>query len=161
MNCILKPAEQEELLLDYCSGRLAPDAAAAYARHIATCEHCNAMVELHQTLDDTLDDFAAPAASPNFDSQLFARIRAEQPSRPQAWWREWFTLELGWKPMVPVALAALVLGVVLLRPTDPAITAQHSDTIRAEEIEQVERALDDMEALQAIHQAATQENESL
>lgn len=144
MNCILNTTEQEELLLGYCSASLELDTARTYERHLQSCEHCRLMVESQKMLDETLADWQAPAPTSNFDQKLFARIHAEQ-AKAQSWWQPW----LSWKPLVPVALAAMALAFFLIRtPESP----QPSDMIQADQIEQAERALDDYEALQALHQ---------
>ena len=143
MNCILNTHEQEELLLGYCASTLDPDTARTYERHLATCQHCAAMVEMQKMVDESLESWAPPELSPNFDQKLFARIRAEQEAA-QPWWQLFF----GWKPL---AIAALALICVLVwTPADTEL-AQQNDSIKADEIEQVEKALDVMEGLQALH----------
>lgn len=151
MNCILNPNEQENLLLGYCSSTLAPDTARTYERHLATCEHCRSMVDLQKLLDESLEDWQAPPVSEDFDQKLFARIQSEQ-AAPLPWWREFLTFSFGWKPLLPVALAALALIVFLNRTPEASPVPQPTEVLQAEDLDKVERALDDFEALQALHQ---------
>lgn len=150
MNCVLNPQEQEELLIGYCAFTLDTETARSYERHLRDCKHCAALVEMQRRVDESLEAWTAPELSRDFDQKLFARIRAEEQA-PKAWWQFWAGLNLGWKPALPLALAALVLIFALLRSTAPTEVAQQNDSIQAEEIEQVERALDVMEGLQALH----------
>jgi anti-sigma factor RsiW len=150
MNCILNQHEQEELLLGYCAATLDPETARTFSRHLGTCEQCRELVEMQKIVDETLTDWVPPVMSANFDQKLFARIRAEE-AKPQPWWQ----FQFGWKAWTPVALAALILIVFLVRSPEQSELARQNDMIKADEIEQVERALDDLEALQALHTAET------
>ena len=150
MNCILKTHEQEELLLGYCCAALEPETARTYERHIQSCSYCRSMLELQQLVDESMNDWKAPEVSENFDRKLFARIRREE-ARPQAWWQILFPASWGWKPAIPLALAALALVVFMLRSPDPSTLGQQGDGLKSDEIELVERALDDIEALHALH----------
>ncbi|MCX6613470.1 MAG: hypothetical protein NTW74_21805 [Acidobacteria bacterium] len=154
MNCILNTNEQEELLLGYVSAKLDPETARTYSRHLSSCERCRTMVEMQKILDESLDDWATPTLSENFDQKLFARIRAEQEA-PKPWWQALTNFNFGWKPAIPLALAALLLAVFLVRGPGQSELAQQQDGIKADEIEQVEKALDDMEALHALSTADT------
>lgn len=141
MNCTLKPAEQEDLLLRHIAGESLP----AYQHHLTTCAHCRELVDLHSALND----WAAPPVSTDFDQRLWARIHAgAQHTHP--WYVRWFRFDLGWRLALPAALAACLLGGYLLLPraTEP------QEIIRAEEIESAERTLEDLEALQALHSPA-------
>jgi len=150
MNCILNTNEQEKLLLGYCSAILDPETTRTYARHLSVCEHCRTMVELQKMVDESLGDWLPPTLSENFDQKLFARIRAEQEA-PKPWWH----FNFGWKPAIPLALAVILLAVFLVRNPGKSELAQPQDGIKADEIAEVEKALDDMEALQALSTADT------
>jgi anti-sigma factor RsiW len=162
MKCILNTNEQEDLLLGYTSSTLAPETARTFERHLATCEHCQTMLALQAMVDETLSDWKAPEVTDDFDQRLLARLRAEQ-AQAQPWWKEFLILQWSWKPLVPLALAALALGVFLWQPNEAPTTAQQVESMQAEEIEQAERALDDMEALRALGQpeATASSQESL
>jgi len=150
MNCILNTNEQEELLLGYCSATLDAETARTFSRHLNTCQDCRELVDLHKILDQSLVDWQAPEVSSDFDQKLFARIRLEE-SKPQPWWQFFAKLEFGWKPLIPLAALVAIFAVFLSRTPQVIDTAQGGDSIKADEIELVERALDDMEALQLLH----------
>ncbi len=154
MNCILKTHEQEELLLGYCTAVLEPDKARTYERHTQSCPECKSMLELQRLTDEALADWAAPEVSEDFDRKLFARIRMEEAAQEasRAWWHFLLPAEWGWKSAVPVALAAVALAVFLFREPANLNLAQRGEGLKSEEIEQVEMALDDMEALHDLHQ---------
>ncbi len=152
MNCILKTHEQEELLLGYCTAALEPERARTYERHVQGCEECRTMLELQRLADETMNDWRAPEVSEEFDRKLFARIRVEEDAK-RAWWQGLVPSGWGWKPAIPLALAALALTVFVWRGPEALSVAQKSEGLKTDEIDQVERALDDMEALQALHQS--------
>jgi anti-sigma factor RsiW len=166
MNCILTPTEQENLLLGYSSAGLDAATSQAYERHLAGCEQCRTLLELQRQLDESLTDWEAPAISPDFDQKLFARIHAEQ-AAPLPWWKDLSVFGFGWKPLATAAVALLALVVFLTWTPEPAPIAQQADTVRAEELAEVEKSLDDFEALQALHlpetaaETASGEKESL
>ena len=154
VNCILNNLEQEELLLGYCAATLDAETSRTYTRHLTTCEHCRDLVQMQKLVDETLAEWQAPELSHEFDRKLFARIRAEQAS-PKPWWQEIFSSQIffntwGWKPALGIALALFSLALFISRSPDTTDLAHQSDAIQANEIEQVELALDDIEALQTL-----------
>lgn len=157
MNCRLNQNEREELLLGFIAGTLEAERAETYARHVEGCGTCQAELRLQRMLDETLDGWEAPEVSAGFDAALMARIRREREAT--AWWQPLVDaivprggLRMAWRISVPLALAALALAVLLLRPAEknPAIPGE---TLKADEIAEVERTLDDLEALEALHHA--------
>ena len=108
------------------------------------------MVELQKMVNESLGDWLPPTLSENFDQKLFARIGAEQEA-PKPWWH----FNFGWKPAIPLALAAILLAVFLIRDPGKSELIQQQDGIKADEIAEVEKALDDMEALHALSTADT------
>ena len=156
MNCILNTQEQEELLLGYIAASLDAETARTYSRHLTSCEHCRDLVAMQKLVDESLADWQSPELSVDFDSKLFARIRLEE-SSSKSWWQQWKPAQLlnsfwGWKPALVVALATIAFAIFLTRTRDGSSIAQQSETIQAHEIEQVELALDDIEALQTLQQ---------
>ena len=149
MNCVLNQQEQEELLLGYTCAQLDADTARIYERHLKSCPQCQQLVELQLMLNSTIQEWAAPDPSPNFDAKLFAQIRAEQVNATP-WWQALF----GWKLLVPAALAATLLIVFLVRKPEPTAVVE---AIPTEQIEKVEQALEDFEALHAISEAPAKE----
>ena len=102
---------------------------------------------------ETLDQWTMPAVSSDFDSKLYARIASEN-SQPA--WRKWMrrvfqpvTPVAFWKPVVSLAAACAVLTVALVvhtpeRTNDVAVKQVHAESV---DIEQVAKALDDLEIL--------------
>jgi len=146
-----KAKDGAEVLVDYCSGALSGVRAAEIVRHIADCGDCRRVVEAQREVWRTLDQFAAPEVSPNFDVRLYARI-AQEESAPS--WKRWARRILQpavpvavWKPAVSLAAACAMLAVgLMVRLPDqaekvPQVHAEHVD------IEQVASALDDLEML--------------
>jgi anti-sigma-K factor RskA len=150
-NCVLNVNEQESLLLDYTSGVLGADKLPAYERHLVSCGHCRELVDLQKLALETLSDWEAPAVSGDFDARLFAEIRASEAAAAPAWngWRQFWSFLGDWRVLASAAAAAIALVFFLSRPVDQPVP----DALRAEELAQVEQALEDVEALNALHQA--------
>jgi anti-sigma factor RsiW len=150
MTCPLESPETADLLLEYCSRTLAPDATAVLERHMAICPSCREFAENQQAVWNALDAWEAPPVSDGFDRRLYERIESE----PALSWREraaGFLRPLFAYRGIPAAVAAclvLTAGLLLDRsvpsvPTPPPETAVVGDV----QPEQVEKALDTMDAL--------------
>ncbi len=144
MNC---PFEKEpRLLLDYCAGRLAPDAAAAVKEHMERCPECRRSAAAQSAVWAALDGVDAPPLSPAFDRNVWARI--EQDGARRRWWTPaWPAM---WRPAVPVALACVLsfFAFVLERPRpDPVPEEARIDAVEADRIES---ALDDIDMLRQL-----------
>ncbi len=152
MNCVLEQHEQEDLLLGYTTGSLDLATARTYQQHLATCPDCRRLVDLQNGVFQTMAAWETPKVSADFDAKLMAQIRAQHP--PQPWGQrllEWF----GWPPtqhpfrwaMAGMPLAALALGLFFWPQADGNV----QQALDAQELQEVERSLDDIEALQALH----------
>ena len=124
MDCPMKAAGGEGVILAYAGRSLGPDETVEFERHLEECAECRRIAAAQREVWSALDGWTAPPVSENFDARLFARI-AEQ----ERWnWRSRLVVslrEIGFRPMVPVAAAcAAVMGVFLLRtpqiPSHPA-----------------------------------------
>jgi anti-sigma factor RsiW len=145
--CVFDKAKQEELLLGYVDETLSPDSRRSYLRHVTSCVQCAELLQMHSLLEESLDDWKAPEVSSDFDAKLFARIRAEQPKL--SIWQRIFG-EGPWllRPALPMGLAAVALvAVVAFRLGSPEVIPQQQ--VQVNDLPRVERALEDMEALQA------------
>jgi len=151
MNCPLETREDAQLLLDYCSGKLDRESAAALEPHIAGCGACREFARRQSAVWEAMDGWQAEPVSADFDRRLYRRIEA------QASW--WDLLLRPFRPLEPVALrralpvAALACllcaaGVLLQHPTVAPVPAP-SDMAQVDTVqpEQVERTLDAMEML--------------
>jgi anti-sigma factor RsiW len=148
MNCPLENPGKAQLLLDYCSGRLEPDAATVLDRHLALCRACAEFTRRQQAVWQALDTWEAPPPSPDFDARLYRRIDAHaslwdvflRPFRTGTLWRH--------LPAAAVICLLVMAGTVLVGPTAPPEPAAN-DTAQVDSVqaEQVEQALDAMEML--------------
>jgi anti-sigma factor RsiW len=152
MNCVLNQLEQEELLLGYTSGSLDAATTRTYQRHLAACPDCQRLVDLQMTVFRTMSEWEAPAVSADFDSRLMAEIRAQNPPLP---WGQRLLQWIGWPPMqhpfrwamATMPLAAVALGFFFWQANEGTM----QQALDAKELQEVERTLDDLEALQALH----------
>jgi anti-sigma factor RsiW len=146
-ECVFDKTKQEELLLGYVDETLQPDSRRSYERHLSSCPQCEELLALHSMLDETLDGWKAPEVGQDFDAKLFARIRAEEPRL--SFWQRWFG-DTNWilRPAIPMGLAAAALvAVVAFRLVSPEVNPPAQ--VLANDLPRVERALEDLEALQA------------
>lgn len=156
MKCPVQSGENAEILLDYCARTLDAHRAALLENHMTECAECRAFRDVQSEIWSSMDDWHSIPISPNFDSQLFARIEAEE---QKPWWRQWrgawtsVTLE----PALPIAAACLaVLASILFQATIPvpagipAPAAQAQVKTDPTDIEQAETALEDLEMLRVL-----------
>ncbi|MCC6859976.1 MAG: zf-HC2 domain-containing protein [Bryobacterales bacterium] len=140
MNCPVRSEGRGESLLEYCAGRLDASKAAALEAHLEACPACRDFLANQEAVWHALEAWEAPPVSPGFDQRVYRMMERESPS---AWWERFRT---AWRrPAVPLAATAallLVAGILSYRPAPaPEQPAQ------AVEIEQVERALEDLDML--------------
>lgn len=150
-QCPIQNREYASLLLDYCDRRLDPELNNEMERHLDTCADCRQMLASQRVVWEALDAWDPEPVSMDFNRRLFDRIDAEK-SRP--WWRRAADSlgSLSWKPAVPVAAACMALvAVVLLRtPALPDLDHKAKAEPAAVDVEQVDRALDDMDMLRQL-----------
>ena len=169
MECPLNTKEGADLILDYCSDRLAasdPAKAIAFERHLAQdrCEECNRVVTAQRAVWDALDSYVAPAVSADFDEKLWKRIE-ESEARP--WWRKlldgpaagWGMSGVSWKPAFVTASACAAVFALMLAIRTGGSGGAHPDAVPAVEkasavlvaapvdFDQVEKAIDDIDML--------------
>jgi anti-sigma-K factor RskA len=144
-GCELSAAERNERLAGYAAGTLPAAARYAFERHLEECPMCRELAGTQQAVWAALDHWTPPAVSAEFDRKLFERLAAEQHGSR---WRRLFDFEWSWRPAVPVGAACAVLAAAfLLRAPAPHSTAAIPPST---EIEQVERALDDIDMLKQL-----------
>jgi len=153
MNCPMESREGEELLLNYVSGALDTQEAAAFDQHILDCSSCRELANGQKAVWGALDLFEPASISADFDRRLYARIEKV------SWWNRWLdrTVAALSAPMLthrglPIAAAAAVLAIAgfiwehpyqrVDRPQSPL-----SAEVQTVQPEQVQHALDDMEML--------------
>ncbi len=153
MQCPKENGNAAELMIAYVAEALEPATQIALERHIAVCADCRDMAARQKTVWDALDHWKPAPISPDFDEKLYHRIAQEE---QQGWWRCLASANWSWalRPAMPVAAACAALIVAFLirgplsdRDAAPQVQPQVS-------IEQVERALDDVDLLKQLTPAS-------
>ena len=156
MNCPFESREPE-VLLDYAAGRTAPRSSAELESHLAVCAECRQFVSVQKVVWSALDGWDAAGISPDFNRRLYARIDEEERANPllrqlRAIVARWPVPE--WSAALPaaVACAVLLLAVLLQSPAGPVVLQLSESPVLVEpiDVEQVERALDDVEMLKQL-----------
>jgi|GEM_PF-505636 hypothetical protein len=158
MSCPLQSGNAD-VLLSYCAHMLDAERTELMEQHVAVCAECFALAEQQKRVWSALDDWAPEPISEGFDATLFARIAAEE--RGSAWerWmapvRRWLSGDIGWEPVLSMGVACftLVVGIYLQNPGRPDLTLP-TVKIEAQELEQADRALEDMEMLRQLEPTA-------
>jgi hypothetical protein len=146
-RCPLENGNGAELVLGFCARTLAKDECTAFERHMLSCARCRELAAAQQAVWSALDTWTPEPISSNFDEKLYQRIAAEEQS---PWWQRLFQANWSWRPAMPVAAACGVLiAAFLLRSPEPVPPPQ-SPTQPKIRIEQVERALDDIDMLKQL-----------
>lgn len=153
MHCPIRTGEGTELFLEYGARSLTPEKEVALERHMASCEDCQRVASAQRTVWNALDVWEPSFVSPDFDQRLYSRIAREE---QLPWYRRWFDssfLNMNWalRPAMPVGAACVAVlaaflfrGPVLDTKPDVSVQPQHFD------MEQVERALDDVDMLKQL-----------
>lgn len=146
MRC---PVQQgnPDILLDYCARRLSPGASAVLVQHMTSCADCRRIAEAQEALWSALDSWTPAAISDDFDERLYARITAEE---RRSFWRRLMGDRLSWKPALPIAAGctAMALAVFITIPDrSPRPATVHEVRMENIELEQIERAVEDMDML--------------
>lgn len=147
MECPIKHGDGAEMMIAYGAGTLAPETESALERHIQSCAKCREIARAQKEVWSSLDTWTPAAVSPSFDERLYQRIAIEEQSK---WWRRMFRANWSWRPAMPVAAACAALAVVFLLKGPATDQQPLPQTQQRPQIEQVERALADMEMLKQL-----------
>jgi len=146
-RCPLENGTAAELILAYSARTLDAERHAAFEGHMISCAGCRELAAAQQAVWSALDSWTPEPISSNFDEKLYRRILLEEQSR---WWQRLFRADWSLRPAMPVAAACGVLiAAFLLRSPEP-IPAPRSSSQPKLRIEQVERALDDIDMLKQL-----------
>jgi len=142
-DCPLTNGNSAELIVGYGARTLAPEMEMAFERHLLTCEACRELASAQRELWSALDAWTPVPVSANFDEKLYQRIRMEEQGK---WWQRLLWANWSWRPAMPVAAAcaALIAAFVLKSPTPGPVPELTQPKVQ---IQQVERALDDIDML--------------
>jgi len=160
MRCPIETQENAELLLSYSARRLNPEAAAILEAHMELCPACREFRDGQRALWEALDQWDARPVSADFDRRLYRKIEEQE---QMSWWSRIFgpISPMAWRPAMPVAATAcLVLVAAFISVNPGTIATPVVDNPQAREVEQVERALDDLEMLRQFDLVATAEDNS-
>ena len=153
MRCPIEVGNEAEALVAYTTGAMTPAEQEAFELHTAECAECRELTGAQKSVWGALDLWKAPAVSADFDARLRARV-AEEARLP--WWKR---LEFSWKPAIPVGVACAVLAgafllhVPAMHPAAPAAApaaVQSQQDAQKMDVDEVERALDDMDMLKQL-----------
>lgn len=160
MTCPLQTGN-EDVLLDYCARALDAERKSMLEAHMAHCEQCREMAKAQTEIWAALDAYDAEPVSADFDRKLYARM--EEMDRVPAWekyWapvREYLQGQPAWKPVLSVAAASAVLMVVFAVSGDgPQPLPAPVAVIDVQDVEQAERALEDIEMLRQFESASAE-----
>lgn len=168
MECPSKREESSEVLISYVEGSLSPSMQIAFERHLEACGECRELTAAQRELWTTLDSWAPPELSEDFNERLYQRIASEAAacSRRPAWRERLASAGLAWRGAIPVAAACAALMVVsqLRGPGSEPGTYLGNETVasqsRGPQIEQVESALEDFEMLRQLDFRSVPESSS-
>jgi anti-sigma factor RsiW len=148
MECPRQNGTSVELVMAYTAGTLEPERQIAMDRHMSECAGCRDMVAEQRAVWEALDAWKPAPISVDFNARLYQRISEEA---AVAWWQRLFRVNWSsiFRPAVPVAAACAVLAIAFLVKST-AVTPSSPIATHKVSIEQVERALDDMDMLKQI-----------
>jgi hypothetical protein len=146
MECPQKNSDAAEWIIAYAARTLDANDEAQFEYHLESCPSCREKAAAQRAVWLALDELTPLAVSPNFDIALYQRIAGEQAS----WWRRLLRTDWSWRPAMPVAAVCAALVVAfLIKNSGPSVTPQQQTQPKLQ-VEQVERALDDMDILKQV-----------
>jgi hypothetical protein len=147
MDCPLQSGKGTELIISYGAGTLEPETQAAFAAHRKTCAQCREVAAAQLEVWSALDEFHPLPISADFDEKLYRRIAEEE---QYTWWQRLLRTNWTWRPAMPAVAACAVLIAAFVLKTPWSTTPPDVPSQPKLQIEQVERALDDLEMLKQV-----------
>lgn len=145
MECPARTREGTEVLIDHFAGMLEAEVAVVVERHIEQCEACREFCRAQARVWSALDAWEPEPISESFDASLLKRI--EEGDRGSLW--KWI-----WRPALPVAAVAIVIvAVFLMRAPNGTNTPVEGKNVEVVDVDQVEKALDDLDMLKQLYAA--------
>lgn len=159
MECPRQNGTADELILAYVAQTLEPETQIALERHMSTCAACRELAEQQKAVWDSLEAWTPASISADFDQRLYERIAADNQT---PWWRRLAGADWSWafRPAMPVAAACAALLIAFLLK-GPSLRHDAQPQVQPKvSIEQVERALDDVDMLQQLSLATPVEQKT-
>jgi anti-sigma factor RsiW len=156
MNCPLQSEDTLDLLLDFSAGRLDSARSSLLERHMDSCARCAAFRAEQTELWNALDAWEPEPVGSRFNRRLWQRIDA---IALEPWYRRFldgFRFR-AWKPAFPLAAAACIItaGFLLDHANTPASKGvAGASGVSVAEVDQVEKALDDIQLLRRLDSAS-------
>jgi len=151
VECPARVGENPQVLIDYCAGAVPADVAAELERHLEQCPLCREFCRAQARVWSELDIWEPAAVSASFDACLRERLAQDGGRR----WK-WI-----WKPAIPLAaVAAAILVVALWRGPAGAPASPITKKSESVDVEQVEKALEDIDMLKQLYLAPRAETDS-
>ena len=148
MECPQKNGDGGEWIVAYGARTLDPESEAAFEQHLKSCASCLETASAQRAVWSALDELPALSVTSDFDARLYQRIAEEQQAN---WWQRLFWASWSWRPAMPVAAGCAILIVAfLLKDFAPRSVMPQQQAQPKLQIEQVERALDDMDMLKQV-----------
>ncbi|MGH9668194.1 MAG: anti-sigma factor family protein [Bryobacteraceae bacterium] len=139
MFCPSGEQDGAAVLVDYCAHSLDPETERKVEAHLRECAPCRELARSQQAVCDALGEWSPAEISPDFDRQVFGRIERHESA---GWLHGLF------RPVLPLAGAcAALLAALLLQSPSGAIHTAPQARVEKVDIEQAERALDDLHML--------------
>jgi anti-sigma-K factor RskA len=153
VECPAKARESTQVLIDYCAGMLEAEVAAALEGHIKQCDACREFCRAQARVWSALEAWEPEPISQGFDERLLENIEAgDRASLRQRIWHA--AASFRWRPVLPLAAAAIVIVAVLLMRTpsgtNTPVAVKNADVV---DVDQVEKALDDIDMLKQLYAA--------
>lgn len=155
MQCPRQDGSSAELMIAYAAGALEPQAQIEWERHLDACEECRAVAANQKAVWEALDSWKPSSISADFNERVYRRIAQEE---ALAWWRRplrnWSSFL---RPSMPLAAACAALVIAFVMKDIRVAPSVPVSPGRQVSIEQVERALDDMDLLKQLSAPAAAE----
>jgi anti-sigma factor RsiW len=161
MECPAATRKSAETLMDYCAGKLGPEAAAALESHLEGCEACRGWIEAQRSALQAMETWEAPPVSPDFDRRLYQRIEQEE---VPAWWAAlvwpWRGVKL-LRPAFSLALVSMVVLAALIMRSPNLPPPPQRAQLETLDADRLERTLDDLEMLRQLSFAPATDPQSM
>lgn len=161
MSCAAK-GMGPETVVEYCAGTLDRKAAMEFEQHAAVCADCKHALSEQQRLWTLLDVWDDVPISADFNRRLYKAIEREETLSPLKRYARLITARFtrfSWRPVMPAAALAATLAVALMigtpRPLPYSVAPDSQIKSEKIDVDQVERALDDVEMLQKLSDASS------